>query len=151
MKNNFQQHAEIWQWVTITKLLLLKCEPQLAYTHKQNQEYKVNYYYFYHYCFMALCPGLPGWASIRRNIHPLTPILIINHPLSASSIYVLRSIASSLSNLHAWQTFYTTSLRVLFGLPLGLAPSTLYSIVHTFFHPIIVFFSQHMPIPTEVN
>jgi len=27
------------------------------------------------------------WASTRRNFHPLTPILIINHPLSASSIY----------------------------------------------------------------
>ena len=23
----------------------------------------------------------------RRNIHPLTPIMVINHPLSASSIY----------------------------------------------------------------
>jgi len=30
---------------------------------------------------------LPGWASTWRNMHPLTPILIINHPLSASSIY----------------------------------------------------------------
>jgi len=35
----------------------------------------------------TLCLGLPGWASTRRNIHPLTPILIINHPLSTSSIY----------------------------------------------------------------
>jgi len=26
----------------------------------------------YYYCFMALCPGLPRWASTRRNIHPLT-------------------------------------------------------------------------------
>jgi len=44
-------------------------------------------------------PGSPGkgaikcvcacvWASTRRNIHPLTtPILIIRHPLSTSSIY----------------------------------------------------------------
>jgi len=36
--------------------------------------------------FMALCPGLPGWASTRRNIHPST-ILIIIQSLSASSIY----------------------------------------------------------------
>jgi len=21
--------------------------------------------------FMAVCPGLPGWAGTRRNIHPL--------------------------------------------------------------------------------
>jgi len=31
--------------------------------------------------------GIARWASTRRNIHPLTPILIIKHPLSASSIY----------------------------------------------------------------
>ena len=30
----------------------------------------------------ALCPGLPGWASTRRNIHPLTSILIIRHPIN---------------------------------------------------------------------
>jgi len=41
----------------------------------------------YYNRFTALCPGLPGWAGTRRNIHPLTPIQIINHPLSASSIY----------------------------------------------------------------
>jgi len=35
----------------------------------------------------GFCPGQPGWASTRRSIHPLTPIVIINHPLSASSIY----------------------------------------------------------------
>jgi len=45
----------------------------------------------------GLCPGQSGWASTRRNIHPLTPIvvinrplyliLIVNHSLSAFSIY----------------------------------------------------------------
>jgi len=39
-----------------------------------------------------------------------------------------RSIPSSLFKLHAWQSFCTTSLHVLFGLPLGLEPSTSYSI-----------------------
>ena len=37
-------------------------------------------------CFTALCPGLPRWASTRRNVHPPT-ILIIIQSLSASSIY----------------------------------------------------------------
>ena len=37
------------------------------------------------------------------------------------------SIASSLFSLHAWQSSLTTSLQVLFGLPLGLGPSTSYS------------------------
>ena len=35
----------------------------------------------------AVGSGLPGWAGARRNTHPLTPILVIGHPLSTSSIY----------------------------------------------------------------
>jgi len=42
-------------------------------------------------------------------------------------LYLLRSIASSLFSLRAWQSFSTTSLQVLFGLPLGLGPFTSYS------------------------
>jgi len=38
--------------------------------------------------FMALYLGLPGWADTRRNILQLTPIMIINHPLSTSSIFL---------------------------------------------------------------
>jgi len=32
-------------------------------------------------------PGQSGWDGTRRNIHPLTPIVVINRPLSASPIY----------------------------------------------------------------
>ena len=42
-------------------------------------------------------------------------------------LHLLRSIASSLFNLRAWQSSSTTSLQVLFGLPLGLGPSASYS------------------------
>jgi len=35
----------------------------------------------------GFCLGQPGWASTRRDIHSLTPIMVISHPLSASSIY----------------------------------------------------------------
>jgi len=35
----------------------------------------------------VFCPGQPGSAGTIRNIHPLTHIMVINHPLSASSIY----------------------------------------------------------------
>jgi len=35
----------------------------------------------------GFCLGQPGWAGTRRNIHPLTPIVVINSRLSASSIY----------------------------------------------------------------
>ena len=45
-------------------------------------------------------------------------------------LHLQRSVASSLFSLRAWQSSRTTSLKVLFGLPLGLGPSTSYSI-HT--------------------
>ena len=51
-----------------------------------------------------------------------------HHPIVISFFYLLQSIASSLFKLRAWQSFCTTPLRVLFGLPLGLEPSTPYSI-----------------------
>jgi len=38
-------------------------------------------------CLCGFCPGQPGWANTIRNIHPLTSIMVISHPLSASSIY----------------------------------------------------------------
>jgi len=65
-----------------------------------------------------------GWASTRRNTHSPT-ILIIQ---SISIFRLPWSVTSSLFKLHAWQSFCTTSLHVLFGLPLGLEPSTSYSI-----------------------
>jgi len=34
----------------------------------------------------GFCLGQPEWASTRRNVHSLTPILVISHPLSASFI-----------------------------------------------------------------
>jgi len=43
-------------------------------------------------------------------------------------LHLLRSVASSLFNLRAWQSFSTISLQVFFGPPLGLTPSTSYSI-----------------------
>ena len=52
-----------------------------------------------------------------------------DHPAFISFFYIPRSIASSLFKLHAWQSFSTTALHVLFGLPLGLEPSTSYCII----------------------
>ena len=46
-----------------------------------------------------------------------------DHPIFISFFYLPRSIASSLFKLRAWQSFCTTSVHVLFGLPLGLEPS----------------------------
>jgi len=90
-----------------------------------------NYYCYYCCCcyVRALCMGPPGLAGTTRNIYQLTFILIINCFLSAS--HLLWSIASSLFNLLAWQSFFTASIQVLFGLPLVPAPFTLFS-VHFF-------------------
>jgi len=104
------------------------------------------YYYYYYYSFTALCLGLPGWASTRRNIHPLS--------LSWSSIirYQLPPSTTINSILPVQFTFLTVFLHnlspSLFGLPLGMAPSTSYSI-HFFTHSVTVFFTQHMAKPTQ--
>ena len=85
------------------------------------------------------------FTSTRRNIHPLTPILIINHPLSAfsinygpqhppCSIYVPDSLLHNISPSPVWSTSWYGPIHF---------------ILHTFLHPIILFFSQHMPIPTK--
>ena len=63
-----------------------------------------------HNCFAALCPGLPGWAGTRRNIHPLTSLLLIYHPISF--LHLPRTIASSLLHPRTWQSLCTTSNHV---------------------------------------
>jgi len=73
----------------------------------------------------GFCPGQPGWAGTRRNIHPLTPIVVIIHPLSASFIYY-DPWHPPAQSMHL--TVFFHNLQVFFGLPLGLAPSTSYSI-----------------------
>jgi len=70
-----------------------------------------------------------------------------DHQTSFINFHLVRSTASSLFSLCACQSFSTTSVRVLFGLSLG--SWTLYFILHTFFHPTIIFFSQHMPMPLQ--
>jgi len=75
--------------------------------------------------FTAVCPGLPGCASTRRNTHPPT-ILIIIQSLSPSSIYYDRWHPPC-SN-YVLVIFLHTSLHVRFRLPLGLEPCTSYSI-----------------------
>ena len=83
------------------------------------------------------CTEQPGWASTKRNIHPLTPILIVKSSFICF-LHLSRSIASSLFNLHVWQSFCTISVQVFFGLSLGRAPSTSYSI-HFFTQPLSSF------------
>ena len=58
---------------------------------------------------------------------------IHSHPSCSSTILIIflhlpRTIASSLLNQHTWQSLCTTSNHVLFGLTLGLEPTTSYYI-----------------------
>jgi len=73
----------------------------------------------------VFCLGQTGWACTRRNIHSLTLIVVIDHPLSASSISYDGILPVQLT---CSTVFSTISLQVFFGLSLGLAPSTSYSI-----------------------
>ena len=63
-----------------------------------------------------------------------------HHPIFISFFHLPQSIASSLFKLRACQSFCTTSFYVLFSLPLGLEPSTSYSI-HFFTQSVSSFHS----------
>ena len=96
------------------------------------------------YRFTALCLGQPGWASTRRNIHPLTSIVVINHPYPLFTSITIRGI------LPVQLTCLTVFLHNLCPSFLWSSswPGTLHFILHTFLHPITVFFSQHISIPS---
>ena len=93
----------------------------------------------------GLWPGQPGWAGTRRSIHPLTPIVVINHPLSASSIFCDTSHPPC--SIYVPDSLFPQSLSKFFWSTSW--PGTFHFTLHTFNHPIIVFFSHHMPIPSQ--
>jgi len=100
-----------------------------------------------HNRFTALrnCPGQPGWAGTRRNIHPLTLIVVINNPnllYPSTTIHGILRIQSTCSKVF----FHNLSPSFLWSTSWS---GTLHFILHTFLYPIIVFFSQHMPIPSQ--
>jgi len=67
-----------------------------------------------------------------------------HHPIFISFFHLLRSIASSLFRLGAWQSFCTTSVHVLFSLVYLLVWSLIPHIPYTFSLNQCLF-SQHMP------
>jgi len=83
-------------------------------------------------------PGQPGWVSTRRNIHPLTPIMVINHHLSASSIYY------DPCSIYVPDSLFPQSLSKFSLVYVGLAPSTSYS-MHFFTQ------SSGYPVPKTGN
>jgi len=79
-------------------------------------------------------------VSLYQKKHSLTHTYCGHQSSLICILHLLRSMASSLFNLHAWQSFSTISLQVFFGIPLGLAPSTSYSI-HFFIQSLSSFCS----------
>jgi len=85
----------------------------------------------------GFCLGQPGWASTRRNIHPLT-----YHGHQSSLIcfvHLIRSIASSLFSLGAWQSFSTISASFLWCTSW---PGTLHFILQILHHSYITVFRK---------
>jgi len=64
-----------------------------------------------------------GEPVSEKNIHPLTVIMIINHLLSAFSIYY--DTRDPPYSICAWQSFSTIPRQVFFGLPLSLSGGVL--------------------------
>ena len=83
---------------------------------------------------MALLFGTTRGAGSRRNIHQLTPIMIINYHLSASSIYYDSILPVQFMCL---TVFLQRSLQSLWATSWS---DTFHFILHTFLHAIIVFF-----------
>jgi len=71
---------------------------------------------------------LSGTTQVSQYQKKHSPTHHPDHPIFISFFHLPRSMASSMFKLHAWKSFCTTSLHVLFGLPLSLEPSTSYSI-----------------------
>jgi len=87
--------------------------------------------------FYSSCPRLPRWAGTKRNIHQLTPILVINHRYQLPPSTMIHSIFPV-------QFMCLTVLlhHLFFGLSLGLEPSTSYSI-HFFTQSLSSFRNTH--------
>jgi len=80
-----------------------------------------------HFTALWILSGITQVSWYQKK-HSPTHTSCDHQPSFISFLHLLRYIASSLFNLRAWQSFCTTSVQVFFGLVLGLAPSTSYSI-----------------------
>ena len=96
---------------------------------------------FYSSLESGLCPGQPGWAGTRRNIHPLNTYHSHQSSLSASPSTMIHGI---LPVQFTCPTVFFHNISASF-----LWSSYWPGMLHFIRHPIIVFFSQYMPIPSQ--
>ena len=85
------------------------------------------------------------WMSWYQKKYSPTHTYCAHQSSLICFFHIIQSTASSLFNPRAWQSFFTISLQVFFGLPMAWHPS-----LHT---PYISSpnhcFLQHMPIPSQ--
>jgi len=96
----------------------------------------------------GFCLGQPGLSQVSQYQKKRSPIHTYHGYQSSliCFIHLLWSMASSLFNPRTGSLFPQSLSK--FSL-VYLLPGTLHFILHTFLHPIIVFFLQHVPIPSQ--
>ena len=85
-----------------------------------------------------------GWYQKKHSPTHTHPD---HHASFITFLHLQRFMASSLFNLRAWQSSRTTSFAgLLWSSPWSW---TLNFMLHTFLHPVIIIFSQHMTVPAH--
>jgi len=109
----------LWGWllVPVRSIAQKNLLPKWHAVYQQQQQQQLPFY-----------SSLSGTTRVSWYQKKHSPTHRPDHPIFITFFHLPRSIASSLLKLPAWQSFWTTSFHVLFGLPLGLEPSTSYSI-----------------------
>ena len=92
-----------------------------------NKNWKYYYYYYNRFTALWTLSGITRVSWYQKK-HSPTHIYRAHQSSLICFIHLIRSMTSSLFNPCTWQSFSTISLQVFLGLPLGLAPSTSYSI-----------------------
>jgi len=87
-------------------------------------------------------PGEP----VPEETFAHSPIVVISHPLSASSLYYDPNGILPIQFTYLTVFFHNLSPSFFWSTSW---PGTLKFMLHTFLHPVIVFFSQNMPIPSQ--
>jgi len=124
-----RQFAVITHTRTHTRTRARACTCACTSTHTQTHN---------HFTALWILSGTNGVSRYQKKHSPTHTYR--GHQLSLIRfLHLLRSMESSLFNLRAWH-LSTISLQVFFGLPLGLAPSTSYSI-HFFIQSLSSFCS----------
>ena len=128
-RNDPSQTSAEWVWIRRPSSEV-KCElEELNNFNCNGLKYVCCRYTHTHNCFTALwILSRTTCMSRYQKKHSPTYTYRDHQSSSICFLHILRSITSSLFNLRAWQSFCTTSLQVIFDLPLGLEPATSYSI-----------------------